>query len=200
MIAKAASKKAELESILRRRSAEVDVETDDSRPIILPIVEGVETDTNAPAKQRALGVSVDLGNLRPPFRGGPSSSGMPIREGIVNEKREVFSNPPDKFVIGDETMIERRFASSGVMETVLRDAQPSEGTMSSDTPRIGRSTTPRYQKYTSRSPVRSSSRKRDSGAGDTGGERYDYSAQTSAGERSQWSHDANQQAEMVIAC
>ena len=111
--------------------------------------------------QTPLGVSVDLGNLRPPVRGASSSTGMPIREGIVNEKREVFSRPPDNFVIGDETMIERGFESSNVMETVLRDAQPVNGTMSSDTTRAGRSTTPKHQKATSRSPVRNSSRKRD---------------------------------------
>ena len=57
MIAKVASKKAELEKRLRRRSAEVDVETDDYGLISLPIVDGVETDTNAPAKQMAFGVS-----------------------------------------------------------------------------------------------------------------------------------------------
>ena len=71
-----------------------------------------------------------------------SSIGMPISEGIVDEKREVFSRPLDKFVIGDETMIERRFESSDVMETVLRGAQPVKGMMSSDTTRVGRSTTP----------------------------------------------------------
>ena len=52
MVAKVASKKDELEKILRRRSAEVDVETDDYRLIHLPIVEGVESDTNAPTRQR----------------------------------------------------------------------------------------------------------------------------------------------------
>ena len=78
MIAKVASKKAELEKISRRRSAEVDVETDDYRSINLPTMEGVESDANAPTKQRAFVVSVDLGNLRPPSR-GDSSSTMPIR-------------------------------------------------------------------------------------------------------------------------
>ena len=107
MIAKVASKKAESEKILRRRSAEVDVETDDYRSIHLPIAEGVESDTHAPTKQRAFGVSVDLGNIRPPVRGGPSSSSMLVREGIVNKKREVFAKPPDNVVIGDEIMIER---------------------------------------------------------------------------------------------
>ena len=68
---------------------------------------------------------------------GPSFSGMPIREGSVNEKREVlFQTPPDNFVIGDETMIERRFESSDVIETVLRDAQPIKGTISFDTPEL----------------------------------------------------------------
>ena len=159
--------KAESEKILRRGSAEVDVEIDDYRSISLSTVEGVETDTHAPTKQRAFGVSVDLGNLRPPFRGGPSSSGMPIREGIVNEKREVFSKPLDYFVLGDETLIERRFESSDVMETVLRGVQPIHGTMSSETTRVGRSTTPKYQNTTSRSPLRNRSRKRDSGARST---------------------------------
>ena len=49
------------------------------------------------------------------------------------------------------------------METVLCAVQLVKGTMSSDTPRGGRSTTPKYQKHSSRSPVRASSRKRDSG-------------------------------------
>ena len=79
---------------------------------------------------------------------------MPIREGIVNETREVFSKPPDNFVIGDGTMVERRFEGSDVMETVLRAVQPVEGTMSSDTPRGGCSMTPKYQKHSSRSCVR----------------------------------------------
>ena len=73
-------------------------------------------------------------------------------------------------------MIERSFESPGVMETELRDAQPIKGPMPSDIPRVGRSTTPRYQKHTSRSPVRNSSRKRDSGARSTGGERHDSGA------------------------
>ena len=85
--------------------------------IHFPIVASVESDTNAPTKPRAFGVSVDLGKLRPPVRGTSSSTGMPIREGIVNEKREVFSRPPDNPVIGDETMIGRRFESSDVMES-----------------------------------------------------------------------------------
>ena len=50
------------------------------------------------------------------------------------------------------------------METVLRAAQPVKVGMSSDIPRVGRSVTPKYQQHSSRSPVRASSRKRDSGA------------------------------------
>ena len=88
-------------------------------------------------------------------------------------------------------MIERRLESSDVMETVLRGAQPIKGTMSSDTTRVGRSTTPQSQKATSRSPVRNSSRKRDSGARSTGAERCYAGAQAAVGERSQSSHYAN---------
>ena len=119
---------------------------------------------------------------------------MQIREGIVNEKREVFSRPPDNFVIGDEAMIERRFESSDVMETVLRDGQPVKGTMSSDTTRAGRSTTPKHQKATSRSPVRNSSRKRDSDAKGTSTDRHYAGAQAARGEKFQPYHSASQQA------
>ena len=50
-------------------------------------------------------------------------------------------------------MTERRFESSDVMETVVRAVQPVKGTMSSDTSRVGRSMTPKYQKHSSRSPA-----------------------------------------------
>ena len=57
-------------------------------------------------------------------------------------------------------MFERRFEGSDVVETVLHATQPVKGTMSSDTPRAGRLTTPEYQKHSSRSPGRDSSRKK----------------------------------------
>ena len=82
------------------------------------------------------------------------------------------------------------------METVLRDAQPVKGTMSSDTTRAGRSTTPKHQKATSRSPVRNSSRKIDSGAKGTSTERHYAGTQAARGERSQPNNYASQQAEM----
>ena len=195
MIAKVASKKFELDKIMRRRaSAENGGETDDYR--FLPIAEDAEYYTEAPSKPKPLGVSFDLGNLQPPVSGSSSSTGMPIRQGIVNEKREVLSRHPDNFVIGDETLIERRFESSDVMETVLRGVQLITGTMSSDTTRVGRSTTPKYQKATSRNPVRNSTARGDSGSRNTGAERYNAGAQAAVGERSQSSHHANQQAEM----
>ena len=102
------------------------------------------------------------------------------------------SKPPDHLVIGDEAMNERRFERFDVMETVLLGVQPIKGTMSSDTPRVGCSTTPKYQKTSSRSLVRNSSRKRDSGARSTGGERHDAGAQAAVGDRSQSSHYADQ--------
>ena len=91
VIAKLAAKKLGLERLLRRRSTDLD-------EVHVPIDEDIETDTNAhvQAKQRPLGVSVDLGNLRPPSKGS-SSSTMPIRKGIVDENRQAFSKPPDIF-------------------------------------------------------------------------------------------------------
>ena len=159
VIAKLAAKKAELDKLLRRRS------TDLHKEMILLIYQ----DTIAPgqAKRQAVEVTIDLGNLQPPFSRGSSSSTqmppfgpMPIRKGIVEENWSVFFQPPAIFVIGDETMFELFFESTYVMETVLGAAQPVKGTMSSDTPRAGRSMIPTRLKHVSRGPVKESSRKK----------------------------------------